>query len=222
MKRDEVRQVDKVAIERFGMSGLVLMENAGRNAAEQILQRCPEVGEVLLICGAGNNGGDGYVIARHLQLRGRDVRVISLVDIDHLKGDAAANAGIAAKAGIRVDVAKSSSQIGEWISGDASPRRIVIDCMLGTGASGEPRGLYADAIIAVDGAAGFKVAIDIPTGLDCDTGRPSQNTFRADLTITFVAMKDGFHAEPASAYTGEVVVVGIGVPKMLLEQFGVF
>ncbi|OYP38294.1 NAD(P)H-hydrate epimerase [Rhodopirellula sp. MGV] len=218
MKRDAVRQIDKIAIDEFGIAGVVLMENAGRGAAERILARTPPETPVGLLCGGGNNGGDGYVIARHLELAGRTVRVISLVELEKLRGDAAINASIASKAEIQIEVARNENELKDLLR----PSDCLVDCMLGTGASGEPRGLFGNAVRLANQLPGYRVAIDIPTGLDCDTGVPSQTTFRADLTITFVAAKEGFANPDAAGVLGEVDVVGIGVPKCLLEQFGVF
>ncbi|MCC9600570.1 NAD(P)H-hydrate epimerase [Stieleria sp. JC731] len=218
MKRDDVRQVDQIAIEEFGISGVVLMENAGRGAAEWILRKTPTESPVGLICGSGNNGGDGYVIARHLELAGRAVRVISLVELEKLRGDAKINAEIASKAGIQIEIARSEEELSDLFR----PSDCLVDCMLGTGAQGAPRGLFGSAIRLANKVSGFRVAIDLPSGLDCDSGQVSDPTFRADMTITFVAVKDGFSQPEAQEFTGEVHVVGIGVPKCLLDQFGVF
>ena len=217
MKRSEVRRVDKIAIEQYGISGLVLMENAGRGAAERISEIHDDSSPVCVLCGTGNNGGDGYVIARHLQLLGCDVRILSLVSLEKLSGDAAVNAKIAEKAKISITVANSTDDLRSLIKDGET----VVDCLLGTGATGEPRGLYGDAVRIANEKGGRRVAIDLPTGLDCDTGQPSAMTFRADLTITFVATKDGFACEDAKPYLGKVEVVGIGVPLLLLKQFGV-
>lgn len=217
MKRDEVRQVDQVAIEQFGMLGLVLMENAGRGAAERIAAFCSPNATVCLLCGAGNNGGDGYVIARHLQLLGHPVRIVSLVPLEKLSGNADANARIARKSGLPITVAENEDMLGHLIRDG----ECLVDCMLGTGATGEPRGLYGDAIRLANSRSGQRIAIDVPSGLDCDTGRPATTTFRADLTITFVAAKDGFRSADAKPWVGKLEVIGIGVPKMLLDRFGI-
>jgi NAD(P)H-hydrate epimerase len=213
LTRDQVRQVDKIAIDQFGMSGIVLMENAGRGAAE-IIDRIAEPGRVAILCGSGNNAGDGYVIARHLQLAGRQVRIVSIVDLQTLQGDARTNALIADKSDIEVQCVASDAQIAESISGAMT----IVDCLLGTGARGPLRGLYADAVSAANAIEALRVAIDIPTGLDCDSGEAGDPTFRADHTITFVASKTGFEKENADAYVGVVHEVGIGAPMKLLEQ----
>lgn len=213
MLRDQVRQIDRIAIDEFGMLGMVLMENAGRGAAEAIAGFLAPGTPVSIVCGKGNNGGDGYVIARHLELIGFPAQIWSLVELDELAGDARANAEIAVKAGFSIRVLRDAS---EFVV--EAPNECVVDCMLGTGASGAPRGVYADLIRRINGCAGKRVAIDIPSGLDCDTGQANDPTFRADLTVTFVARKDGFDRPGADAWIGRVCVVGIGIPKKLLDR----
>jgi NAD(P)H-hydrate epimerase len=215
MRRSEVREIDRIAIERFGMSGLVLMENAGRGAADRIARVLPDGCGVCILCGTGNNAGDGYVIARHLELLGFRPRIVSLVPLEKLSGDAEANAKIAAKSGIPITVVATA----EEIDGLIRDQDCVLDCMLGTGAVGNPRGLFRDAVQVANRKSGPRVAIDLPTGLDCDSGQPAEATFRADLTVTFVAEKDGFACESAKPFLGNVEVVGIGVPLSLLQQF---
>lgn len=218
MKRNEVRQVDQVAIEEFGIPGVVLMENAGRGAAERIAERAEIAGaSVVILCGTGNNGGDGYVIARHLEIAGFQVRLVSLVPIEKLGGDARVNADIAVRSGMSIEIVTTSEDCERGMRG----ADVIVDCLLGTGATGEPRGVYGDAVRIANRARARRVAIDIPTGLDCDSGQPSETTFRADLTVTFVATKDGFASEAAKPFLGEVVVEGIGVPKVILDRFGV-
>jgi NAD(P)H-hydrate epimerase len=214
LSRDQVRQVDRIAIEQYGMPGVVLMENAGRGAAE-IIDRVADSGPVVILCGSGNNAGDGYVIARHLQLAGRTVRIVSIVALEKLQGDARINAAIAANAEIEITVAENSEQLRESLADAAT----IIDGLLGTGARGPLRGLFAQAVTAANASPALKVSLDIPTGLDCDTGEAGDPTFRADHTITFVAPKLGLQTKNADAKVGVVHVVGIGVPKKLLEDF---
>lgn len=213
LTRDQVREVDRIAIEQFAMPGIVLMENAGRSAAE-IIDRLAETGQITILCGSGNNAGDGYVIARHLQLAGRPVRIVSLVDPRKLQGDARTNATIAEKSDLDIRCVEHQSDLTGAISGSAA----IVDCLLGTGARGPLRGLFADAVSAANAIAAQRFAIDIPTGLDCDSGEAGDPTFRADHTITFVARKTGFQRQNADAYVGEVHEVGIGVPQKLLDQ----
>ena len=190
-----------------------MMENAGRGASE-IIDRIAGPGTIVILCGSGNNAGDGYVIARHLQLAGRNVRVVSIVDLASLKGDADINADIAQRAGIEIRIALSADEIIQSLA-DATT---IVDGLLGTGALGPLRGLFADAVAAANGCRAIRIALDLPTGLDCDTGEAGDPTFRADHTITFVAAKLGFEKENADAYVGEVHVAGIGAPKKLLDE----
>lgn len=213
LSRAEVRAVDVIAIEEFGMSGLVLMENAGRGAAEEILRLAP-VGEICILCGKGNNGGDGYVIARHLELAGQTVRIVSLVEVEELTGDAACNHAIVARSGLPICVATEASQLMAAIGNPG----VVIDCMLGTGALGAPRPPIAEAIRIANQCSGMKIAIDIPSGLDCDTGQPNDQTFVAHHTLTFVASKIGFTMPSALPLVGEVIVVPIGIPLRLIQK----
>ena len=214
LTRDEVRSVDKAAIEQLGMSGLILMENAGRGAAELIHQVVPE-GRIGIVCGRGNNAGDGYVIARHLQLLGREVCITSLVELEELSGDAAANAKIAVAGKIPIRRANTAAELAAAFR----TAECLIDCMLGTGARGELREPYATAVSAANAAAVSRIAIDVPTGLDCDDGTANDPTFLANHTITFVAPKIGLLVESAAQFMGELYTAGIGVPRDFLESF---
>lgn len=225
LTRQQVRRVDQVAIERYGISGVVLMENAGRGAAVWIADHLP-AGDVCILCGTGNNGGDGYVIARHLEAEyaGRNtarsaagrcsVRIVSVVDTASLRGDAAINQRIAELAGLPIEVVRDQAALEQAFG---SPD-VVLDCLLGTGASGDPRGLYADAIRLANESSAIRVAIDLPSGLDCDRGVPGEPTFRADHTLTFVAPKVGFDQPTAKPFVGQVTVLPIGVPASLLRS----
>ena len=213
LTRDQVRRVDQIAIEQYAIPGIVLMENAGRGAAE-VIDRVASEGPITILCGAGNNGGDGYVIARHLQLLGRSVRIVSLVDPASLSGDAATNATIATKARIEITQVSTSNQIDAALGGSVA----VVDAMLGTGAKGPPRGLFAEAVRSANVLPAMRIAIDLPTGFDCDSGVANEPTFRADHTITFVSRKVGFEKENADAYVGVITEIGIGVPYCLLSE----
>ncbi len=213
LSRAEVRRIDQIASDEFGISGLVLMENAGRNAAEQIQRRWPR-GTVCILCGKGNNGGDGYVIARHLESFGRSVYAVSLAKPDSLSGDAAINYRIGTLAGIPIKTLPAADEL----EGLLSTMDVLVDCMLGTGAAGPPREPYATAIRIANRLTATRIAIDIPSGLDCDTGIPSDPTFQAAATITFVASKIGFANSKTTRYTGDVITVPIGIPQKLLDN----
>jgi NAD(P)H-hydrate epimerase len=218
LTRAEVREIDRRAIEEFGLPGIVLMENAGRGAAELLHGLAPRAA-VVIVCGRGNNAGDGFVIARHLENLGHDVRLLLAGDPAELRGDAAIAWRVAERAGIpamRLDAATPA----DWERALAGAEWIV-DALLGTGASGPPRGAIATAIEAVNAAGrrGTKVlAVDLPSGLDCDTGTAAGGCVRADVTATFVARKVGFDVPDAAPLLGAVHVVGIGAPRALLNR----
>ena len=211
LSREQVRRIDRKAVEEYGMSGLVLMENAGRGCADKLCELGIK-GRVVIVCGKGNNGGDGFVIARHLDARGYDVRVVLTAEPDELRGDAAANYGVLKRSGCSMaDLARLNDELtgADWI----------VDALLGTGAVGNPRTPITSVIENLNASSARKLAVDLPSGLDCDTGIPGTPTFRADHTCTFVAPKVGFANPAAKEYLGTVSVHDIGVPRKLLETF---
>lgn len=224
LSRAEVREVDRLAIDDFGLPGVVLMENAGANVA-RLLHGLDVAGPVAIACGRGNNGGDGFVIARHLDLLGHDVRLLLACRLDEYRGDAAVHAAVARRSGLAMDDLSAGSA-GEWAAALRGAAWIV-DALLGTGAAGAPRGTLATAITAIndtrmaDRSGGVRVcAVDVPSGLDCDTGACPGACIRADVTATFVAPKPGFDTPHAPGMTGVVHVLDIGAPRALLARFG--
>jgi NAD(P)H-hydrate epimerase len=227
LTRQQVREFDHRAIQEYGMSGLVLMENAGRNAANLLFRLMSaefrpatkqfQSGSVTIVCGKGNNGGDGFVIARHLDLFGLSVRVLLLCSPEQLTGDTATNHSIARKGGISMGVFTAPLDIVRFDAAIAGSAWLV-DAILGTGASGEPKPPYAEAIDRMNASGLLILAVDVPSGLDCDTGAPAQHTVRAAHTCTFVASKPGFSAESAKPYVGRLHAVDIGAPRRLLEE----
>jgi len=218
LSRDQVRRIDDRAIHEFGISGLVLMENAGRGAAEIIDRLYGPKGSAFITCGTGNNGGDGFVIARHLHNAGWSVRLMIAGDASKLSADAAANDRIVRAMRLERIVAASVESQRNAASSIRTDE-VVIDALLGTGFRGLVRSPLADLIEALNAAKKRAVvAVDVPSGLDCDTGQPGGVAVRADLTITFAALKRGFLNEPARLYVGRCEVVGIGVPRELIRR----
>jgi NAD(P)H-hydrate epimerase len=216
LTRQQCREIDRRAIEEYGIPGLVLMENAGRGCVD-VLERLGIGGPVVIICGKGNNAGDGFVIARHLGIRGYDCRVLLLCRPEEFTGDAAMNFEILAAVGMTaVDLSSlTPAQLAGALDEQAAGCDWTVDAMLGTGASGEPRPPFDAAIDWVNrrNAKTRALAVDVPSGLDCDTGEPSRHTVRADHTCTFAAMKIGFTKPAAQPYVGTVHVCDIGVPQ---------
>ncbi len=218
LSRDEIRDIDRRAIEEYGMPGAVLMENAGRGAAE-LLVRLGICGPVVICAGKGNNGGDGFVIARHLDNHGCEVRVLLFADPERLHGDAAINYGIWKAANMPVEF------IGEQPDADTLSAKLagadwIVDALLGTGTCGEIREPFLTAIGAINAAGCRVLAIDLPSGMDCDTGQPLGPCIHAVHTATFVAPKLGFTAPGARELTGQVHTIDIGVPRRMLERGG--
>jgi NAD(P)H-hydrate epimerase len=211
----ESREVDRVAVERLGIPSLLLMENAGRGCADALYQRL-RGGPVAVFCGAGNNGGDGLVIARHLAVRGIEVGVLLVPPASKLTGDAATNHRILRCCD--VPIVELAGEGGPTAITEAldffldEPAEWIVDALLGTGAKGAPRPPYDSIIEWINAEDSRRLAVDVPSGLDADTGAASPTTIAADLTVTFVAAKSGFATPAARPYLGEVVVVDIGVP----------
>lgn len=209
---DAVRAFDRFGIETLGVPGMVLMENAGAAAAELIYERLadPAQDAVVMLCGAGNNGGDGFVIARHLANAGVPVTVVRAVPAERLQGDARTNSDIVMRLHLpEID----ASDVAEPAFGVLAAAAIIVDALLGTGAHGAPRGTFAQLIELANAAPhAQRVAIDVPSGLDADTGEVYEPCFRAALTVTMAAPKIGFTRGGGPEVTGSVVTVGIGVP----------
>jgi NAD(P)H-hydrate epimerase len=198
------------------MSGLVLMENAGRGVVDTLFELGIS-GPVVIACGRGNNAGDGFVIARHLDIRNASAKVLLFVDPRELTGDARANFDILRRTDVPIDVLTDASDL-ERVPGHVAEADWVLDALLGTGARGEPRPPLDWIIDTLNAADARKMAIDVPSGLDCDTGEAARHTFRADHTCTFVAAKCGFCAPGAEALTGAVHVLDIGAPRKLVGE----
>jgi NAD(P)H-hydrate epimerase len=214
LSREQLRAVDRRAVEELGLPSEVLMENAGRGAADLLLSLGVR-GPVVICCGKGNNGGDGLVIARHLDIRGATVRVLLFAPPEALRGDAAVNyralsrTAVPLRALSEVEPAALADELAsaEW----------VVDALFGTGLTG-PLSAPFDRVAAAINASGARVlAVDIPSGLDCDTGEPLGPAVKAEHTVTFVAPKKGFASPGAAVWTGRVHVVGIGVPGSLIR-----
>lgn len=213
LTRDQVRTIDRLAIEQYSMPGVVLMENAGRNAAQIIAGKLDHLGGkvVTIFCGPGNNGGDGFVIARHLHNAGFEVIIVLAADPEKISGDAAINFQI---------IRNMPIPIGPIVSPDVQTGNadLIVDALLGTGFAGQVRPPLDTIIEAINNSGKFVAAVDVPSGLDCQTGAPSAPTVRADLTITFVAAKIGMLADQARPYVGKIEVADIGVPRELIQK----
>ena len=222
LTRDQVRAFDAWAIERMAIPGAVLMENAGANAARWILdhlQNHRHAG-VSIFCGAGNNGGDGFVIARHLIGRKIPTTVILCATRDRVSGDALTHLTILDRmnAAIVEWDANSTADADEDVLQYCRPDTLVVDALFGTGLSGPVRPPYDQIIDALNETDLEIISVDIPSGLDCDTGIPLGSTVVASATITFVAPKVGFLHPDSEIYTGDIFIAPIGIDISCLYQ----
>jgi NAD(P)H-hydrate epimerase len=215
LNREQTRNLDRQAVENFGVPDIILMENAGRSMADFILAKNLS-GSVLVICGKGNNGGDGMVIARHLDNHRIPVTLAMCADSDMLQGSARINYIIAKKSGIEIipvsdkqkDIFEKKLDSADW----------TVDAIFGTGFQGKLDDFYSDIIELINARAKKILAVDIPSGLDCDQGVPSDATIKADVTLTVAAMKAGFLQSGAKRFTGEIHVIEAGFPRRLLQS----
>jgi NAD(P)H-hydrate epimerase len=205
----EMREIERRAMEETGIPGVVLMENAGRAIAEiarsWLRRNAAPDSEIGVFCGGGNNGGDGLVAARHLFNSGYDVTVVMTESADRLKGDALTNYRIVT--GMGIPVMPFSPQL------PAQRYKLIIDALLGIGLQGEVRQKYRDAIEWINASTAAVIAADIPSGLDADDGNVHGAAVRADVTVTMGYAKKGLLVPTAVTYTGEIVVADIALPR---------
>ncbi len=214
---EQARAIDEMAVEKYGMHSLVLMENAALGCVDWLRNKFRSPQPTTILCGRGNNGGDGLAIARHLTIRGWPCCVIQLGPVSELSTDARANFRILTSGhGLPVHVADEplKSETKQILRGST----VIIDALLGTGARGTPRAPLDDWIDRANRCTAFRLAIDIPTGIDAETGAAPGLYFAADATLTFVARKPAMNYPHAEPMFGEIEVLPIGIPsQMMLE-----
>lgn len=215
----QMQAIDRRTIDEIGIPGVVLMENAGRGVAEEIIRRFSPAGSprALILAGKGNNGGDGYVIARHLLNKGWDVQTLVLAERDAIKGDAALNLKALENCCGRVDFVLGSetlvtdlAAIGEFT--------VLVDAIFGTGLTKPPQGLYLKAIEWLNQQPLPVIAVDIPSGVDASTGRVLSTAVNSALTVSFAFPKVGQVSYPGAGLVGELVTVDIGIPEQVAGQ----
>lgn len=223
LTREEVRALDQRAIQGFGVPGVVLMENAGRGCAELLMRLNPERRPTAILCGPGNNGGDGFVIARHLDNAGWPVKVPIFARHNRGEpGDADINFDILYASGIeftqyRPDYFEQSHR--DLFLRHFTSAGWVVDALFGNGLTRALAAPYDWLTTVVNDSGKPVLAVDIPSGLDCDTGEPLGPCVKAAHTATFVAPKRGFLNPASNAWTGEVHVIDIGAPRVLVEEY---
>lgn len=215
MTRQQVRDFDAWAIEQMKIPGVVLMENAARNCVQVVLEQFSQATQegVCIFCGAGNNGGDGFVMARQLFNQGVGVRVALCADPDKIKGDAKINYDICQAMNLPLQILDIESDgLCKAVEDVIARSGLLVDAVLGTGLQGELKGEMALLISSLNAHNLPIVAVDIPSGLECDTGLPLPVSIEAMATVSFVALKKGFVDNPDSRKaTGRVFVADIGI-----------
>jgi len=219
LTREEMRELDRKAIEEYKIPGIVLMENAGRNVAEEILQMIddPHQAKVAILCGKGNNGGDGFVVARHLHNHSIHVDVFLIARVsDILKdGDTGTNLQILLNMKIPVNEILDIPGVNNILN-ELNGYHILADALFGTGLSGDVREPFKTLIHGVNNLNKPTISVDIPSGLDCNTGKILGAAIKATKTVTFAIAKKGFYLNDGPSYTGEVIVSDISIPRELI------
>ncbi|RKY79035.1 bifunctional ADP-dependent NAD(P)H-hydrate dehydratase/NAD(P)H-hydrate epimerase [candidate division KSB1 bacterium] len=213
---DEMRRIDRIMIDEIGIPGIVLMENAGLKTAQAIAQYyAPVSGKaIVILCGKGNNGGDGFVVGRHLAAMGARVQIFLLGDKDAVTGDAKVNLEIAQASGLTIQ------EILDWteFSSSLPQADIFVDALLGTGVKGEVKGLYRLAIEWLNSQRVPIVAIDAPSGVNNDDGNLLGVGIRAEMTVTMGNIKTGMLFYPGRAYGGRLLVADLNIPSSVYQK----
>jgi ADP-dependent NAD(P)H-hydrate dehydratase / NAD(P)H-hydrate epimerase len=221
----EMREVDRLTTARYGIPSPTLMENAGVSVAEFIAQQWPKFAQrrIVVLCGKGNNGGDGFVAARNLLKLGAKPAVYLFAAPDEMQGDAAANCKRWQKVSGALEIVRNSNDL-QNIKPALDAADIIVDALLGTGTHGAVEGLFAEAIEAVNKrhktVNSVVVAVDIPSGMVADTGEAMGACINANYTVTFTAPKMGTILGTASDAVGDLIVHEIGSPPELLDEVG--
>jgi NAD(P)H-hydrate epimerase len=211
-----MQEIDKRTIDEFGIPGLNLMENAGRSCTDAIIEAYGSQGYAVVIAGKGNNGGDGYVIARLLRQAGWDVQVFILAESDQIVGDAATN--LAKLPCEHVAYCPLVGQLPARHREELTRADVIVDAVFGTGLRSDVTGLYREAIEIINASGRPVLAVDIPSGIHGTTGRVLGDAVRASITVTFAFAKLGHVLYPGAEHTNKLIVADIGIPLNLMES----
>ncbi len=206
---DQTRKLDRLAIEEAGVSGLQLLKKAGESAFHYILSAYPQLKQMTVICGIGNNGGDGYVIALLAKQHGYNVNVIQLGDLAKQVGDALT---------VRKELEGSGVLIESYQQQDFSHDEIIVDAILGTGLQRSVDGEWASAIEAINQSSAQVISIDVPSGLNADTGKVHTVGVKADMTVTFIGRKQGLYTADGCDLSGTIQFDDLTIPEKILKQ----
>lgn len=209
-RAEQVRALDRLAIDEQGIPGAVLMERAGLAVFQAYRQHWPHARRIAVVCGVGNNGGDGYVVARRAAEAGHDVRVCQLGERSRLQGDALQTFQRMQQAGLQP--IPFAADVLSWAD-------VVVDAVFGTGLDRQVTGLWAEALTAIGTAGAPVLAIDIPSGLHADTGSVLGAAVRAELSISFIGLKQGMFTNEGREYSGTIVFDDLAVPAEVYHRF---
>ncbi|MHB0969252.1 MAG: NAD(P)H-hydrate dehydratase [Thermoanaerobaculia bacterium] len=213
----QMRNIDRRAIETFGIPSIVLMENAALAVVDAIETHYPTAARVVIFCGPGQNGGDGFAVARHLSNRGRDPRIVIVGGRDAIAGDAKTNLEICEKMRIHIEQVDQTDALDQSLA-RATDADLAVDAIFGTGLNRPAEGVFAEAIHGLAALRLPIVAIDIPSGLNGSAPQVVEPAVQADLTVTFAQPKVAHIFEPAASYCGEVIVADISIPEAAVES----
>ncbi len=213
---DEMREVDRRAIEDLGIPSMVLMENAAIGVVDALAETFPEVESVAIFCGPGNNGGDGLAVARHLDARGYRLRTFLVIGGSPPRGDAALQLEIVERSGLPVERVEPDSDLVPVLAAGAG-FDLIVDALFGTGLTRPLAGHFAELAVGLQSSTPV-LAVDLPSGLDGSRGEIPGPCWRADLTVTFAAPKVAHVFTPAAERIGRVVVTDLGIPPALIDE----
>lgn len=211
----QMKRLDSLALKRYGIPALILMENAGRSAAEEALKMLPEKGarRVAVFCGYGNNGGDGFVCARHLINRGIQTWIYLAGKKKEFSEETRLNYRILRKMRQNPELIKSANAFGR-LEKEIKKYNLIIDGIFGIGLKGEPDRFYQGLFNLLNASKLPILALDTPSGLDADTGRPLGNAIQAAKTVTFGLLKKGLTKPQANKFTGKISIGDISLPRI--------
>lgn len=211
----EIQKLDEIAVQKIGIPSIALMENAGRSVAQEVLRHLKRFSQkhVSIICGLGNNGGDGFVCARHLINHNVRIKIFLIGNPDHLKNDAALNYKILRNLKIPIHVIDSTVSL-KTLDVYLKKSKIVVDAIFGVGLNRVITGPFKTVIEKINSAKAYVISVDVPSGLDATIGKIYGVCIRAKMTVTFSFFKKGFFINQGSRHVGKIVLVDIGIPSI--------
>jgi NAD(P)H-hydrate epimerase len=214
---EEMKKIDKITIEQYGIPGIVLMENAGLGVVDEIIQDFDRTSKVTIVCGRGNNGGDGFVIARHLFNKGYDIKIFVAGGSENISGDALINYKIIKNLNIDVEEIVKDEEISK-LKESISHSSVVVDALFGTGLNSDVHGRAEKIINIINDYSKYVIAVDIPSGVNGNNGQICNVAVKADKTISFGFPKLGNVVFPGAEYNGKLVLKDIGIPNKVIES----